>query len=74
VTHAIHWLPSVDSVVVINNGEISEVGSYQDLLSHDRAFAHFLKTYLTQDDDGDDAETDLEGELFTVHYSSCVTV
>jgi len=61
VTHAIHWLPSVDSVVVMNKGEISEIGSYQDLLSHDKAFAQFLKTYLTQDDD-DDEETDDEGE------------
>jgi len=60
VTHAIHWLPSVDSVVVVSKGEISEIGSYQDLLSHDRAFAQFLKTYLMQDDD--DAETDHEGE------------
>ena len=63
VTHAIHWLPSVDSVVVVNNGQISEIGSYQELLSHDRAFAQFLKTYLTQDDDDDDdAETDHESE------------
>ena len=62
VTHAIHWLPSVDSVVVMRNGQISEIGSYQDLLSHDKAFAQFLKTYLTHDDDDNDDETDVEGE------------
>ena len=60
VTHAIHWLPSVDSVVVMSNGRISEIGSYEDLLSHDKAFAQFLKTYLTQD--GDNADTDEESE------------
>jgi len=67
VTHAIHWLPSVDSVVVMRNGQISEIGSYQDLLSHDKAFAQFLKTYLTHIDDGNDddgVESDLEGELY----------
>jgi len=62
VTHAIHWLPSVDSVVVMRSGQISEVGSYQDLLSHDKAFAQFLRTYLTHDDQDDDDETDAEGE------------
>jgi len=62
VTHAIHWLPSVDTVVVMRNGQISESGSYQDLLSHDKAFAQFLKTYLMQDDEDDDTETDVEGE------------
>lgn len=62
VTHAIHWLPSVDSVIAMRSGQISEIGSYQDLLSHDKAFAQFLKTYLTQDND-DDADTDVEGEL-----------
>lgn len=60
MTHAIHWLPSVDSIVVMNRGRISEIGSYQDLLSHDKAFAQFLKTYLTQEDDN--AETDQESE------------
>ena len=63
MTHAIHWLPSVDSVVVMRNGQISEIGSYQDLLSHDKAFAQFLKTYLTHDEDDDDDQTDVEGEL-----------
>jgi len=63
VTHAIHWLPSVDSVVVMRNGQISEIGSYQDLLSHDKAFAQFLKTYLVHDDEEDDGETDVEGEM-----------
>ena len=64
MTHAIHWLPNVDSVVVINHGRISETGSYQDLLSHDKAFAQFLKAYLTQDEDDDD--TDQESEQFVL--------
>ena len=44
----------------MSNGRISEMGTYQDLLSHDKAFAQFLKTYLTQNDD---AEADEEGEF-----------
>ncbi|KAJ8312999.1 hypothetical protein KUTeg_010372 [Tegillarca granosa] len=49
VTHGVHWLPMVDTIVVMVNGRISEIGSYEDLMSHDGPFAQFLKTYLTMD-------------------------
>ncbi|XP_052283970.1 multidrug resistance-associated protein 1-like isoform X2 [Dreissena polymorpha] len=48
VTHGIHWLPHVDTIVVVTNGEISETGSYEALLGHDGAFSKFLKTYLIE--------------------------
>ena len=60
VTHGVHWLPMVDNIIVIVNGEVSEVGSYEELLSHDGAFAQFLKTYLTQEE-SDSEEDDAEG-------------
>jgi len=50
----------VDNIVVIVDGEISEAGSYDELLSHDQAFAQFLRTYLQQqdaDEDDDDEES-----------------
>ena len=50
MTHGVQWLPNVDKIVVLVNGEISEMGSYEELLSHDGPFAQFLKTYLTQED------------------------
>ena len=47
--------------MVLHNGDISEVGSYEDLLSHDGAFATFLKTYLlTEDSDSDDEDPERE--------------
>ncbi|XP_071095599.1 multidrug resistance-associated protein 1-like [Haliotis cracherodii] len=57
VTHGVHWLPMTDMVVVLVDGEITEMGTYDELLSHDGAFAQFLKTYLTQHD-GTDEEDD----------------
>ncbi|KAL5019777.1 hypothetical protein ScPMuIL_002669 [Solemya velum] len=54
VTHGIHWLPMVDMVVVMEDGRISETGTYEELLSHDGPFAQFLKTYLTQDNDDEE--------------------
>ena len=49
VTHGIGFLPQVDSIVVMVNGQISEVGSYKELLNHDGAFAQFLKNYLNEE-------------------------
>jgi len=58
VTHGIQWLPMVDNIVVVVDGEISESGSYEELLSHDKAFAQFLRSYLQDQacDDDDDEE------------------
>ena len=49
MTHGIGFLPQVDTIVVMVNGEISETGSYKELLNHDGAFAQFLKNYLTEE-------------------------
>ncbi|XP_052813608.1 multidrug resistance-associated protein 1-like isoform X2 [Mya arenaria] len=62
VTHGIHWLPSVDRIIVLTQGRISEVGSYDQLIEHDGAFASFLRTYLTEH-----AESDSESEDEEVH-------
>lgn len=48
MTHGVHWLPMVDSIVVLTNGRISEIGTYEQLMDHDGAFAQFLKTYLLE--------------------------
>ncbi|XP_067679181.1 multidrug resistance-associated protein 1-like [Haliotis asinina] len=66
VTHGIHWLPMVDVIVVMDQGEISEVGSYEELLDHDGAFAQFLKAYLlegTQDVGEDDELQEIRAKI-----------
>uniref|UniRef100_A0A803XV74 Multidrug resistance-associated protein 1 n=1 Tax=Meleagris gallopavo TaxID=9103 RepID=A0A803XV74_MELGA len=45
VTHAVNYLPQMDTILVMTDGEISEMGSYQELLKQDGAFAEFLRTY-----------------------------
>uniref|UniRef100_A0A8C0H8W7 ABC-type glutathione-S-conjugate transporter n=1 Tax=Chelonoidis abingdonii TaxID=106734 RepID=A0A8C0H8W7_CHEAB len=45
VTHAINILPQVDNIVLMVDGEISETGSYQELLQRNGAFADFLHSY-----------------------------
>ena len=57
VTHGIKWLPYVDNIVAMSDGKIAEMGSYQQLMDHNGAFAQFMKTYLnehSQDSDSDD--------------------
>ncbi len=58
VTHGVHWLPMVDHVIVLNDGVITDAGSYEELMSRDGHFAQFLKTYLIErDDDEEDPES-----------------
>ncbi|XP_063790448.1 multidrug resistance-associated protein 1 isoform X2 [Pseudophryne corroboree] len=45
VTHGVSYLPQMDSIIVMVDGKITEVGSYQELLKQDGAFAEFLRTY-----------------------------
>lgn len=67
VTHGIQYLPHVDDIVVLKDGEISERGTYRELLRKGGAFADFLRQHLeTADDDIDELEDgsliqDLEG-------------
>uniref|UniRef100_M4AG65 Canalicular multispecific organic anion transporter 1-like n=1 Tax=Xiphophorus maculatus TaxID=8083 RepID=M4AG65_XIPMA len=48
VTHGISFLPYVDEVVVLVNGQVSEVGSYQSLRASKGAFSEFLDTYAKE--------------------------
>ncbi|XP_068440089.1 ATP-binding cassette sub-family C member 3 isoform X4 [Clinocottus analis] len=49
VTHGISFLPQVDNIMVIVDGRMSEMGSYQELLSQNGAFAEFLRNYALED-------------------------
>ena len=43
VTHALTHLPKADLIVCIKDGQISEMGAYNDLLSHNGAFAELIQ-------------------------------
>ncbi|KAG8191790.1 hypothetical protein JTE90_026825 [Oedothorax gibbosus] len=48
VTHRISVLPEVDTIVVLQNGKVSEMGSYKELLAKKGAFADFLIQYIQE--------------------------
>ncbi|CAL9703661.1 unnamed protein product [Knipowitschia caucasica] len=49
VTHGLSYLPQADLILVMSEGQISERGTYQQLLDKDGAFAEFLRTYASVD-------------------------
>ncbi|XP_039572082.1 ATP-binding cassette sub-family C member 3 isoform X1 [Passer montanus] len=62
VTHGISFLPQVDHIIVLVDGKISEMGSYQELLKQNKAFAEFLRNYALDEDIEEDEPTLLEEE------------
>eukprot|EP00079_Xenopus_tropicalis_P030763 XP_012826972.1 PREDICTED: canalicular multispecific organic anion transporter 2 isoform X2 [Xenopus tropicalis] len=50
VTHGISFLPQVDHIVVLVDGRVTEMGSYQELLKQNGAFSEFLRNYAFDDE------------------------
>lgn len=49
VTHGLTYLPRCDRVVVMSDGCVSEVGTYNELLDRNGAFAEFVRKYLEEE-------------------------
>ncbi|MEE6497511.1 hypothetical protein FKM82_002762 [Ascaphus truei] len=64
VTHGVSYLPQMDTIIVMIDGKITEIGSYQDLLEQDGAFAEFLRTYANaeQNKEQEDPQTPVSAE------------
>ncbi|XP_041433359.1 multidrug resistance-associated protein 1 isoform X2 [Xenopus laevis] len=45
VTHGVSFLPQMDMIIVISDGRVSEVGTYNELRQKNGAFSEFLNTY-----------------------------
>lgn len=72
VTHGIQYLPQVDHIVVLKGGQITESGTYKQLLKQNGAFSEFLREHvndcleeLAEQDTIQDIE-DVVGEIETV--------
>uniref|UniRef100_A0A8C2XL45 Canalicular multispecific organic anion transporter 1 n=1 Tax=Cyclopterus lumpus TaxID=8103 RepID=A0A8C2XL45_CYCLU len=48
VTHGVSFLPYVDEIIVLVDGVVSEVGSYNSLRASRGAFSEFLDTYAKE--------------------------
>jgi len=65
VTHGITYLPEVDVIVVLKDGEVTELGTYRQLLEKKGAFAEFLIQHL-QEVDVDDGTSEVGKRLMNV--------
>lgn len=67
VTHGIRFLPQTDFVIVLDDGQVSEVGTYSALLQRNGSFANFLRNYAPDEDKGhqeEDGRTGILGPLY----------
>jgi ABC-type multidrug transport system ATPase subunit len=62
VTHALHFLPLVDRILVIDNGKIAEEGTYSELVKAGGAFSYLVRQFGAQDDAEKDKEDEPEEE------------
>ena len=56
VTHGLAHLPQCDVIVTMESGRISEVGAYTELIDKNGAFAEFMRTYSSLEDDKENKE------------------
>ena len=55
----------VDNIMVLNEGQVADFGSYDELISKDGPFAQILKSFIQEDIDSD-GEEDLEGKYVSI--------
>uniref|UniRef100_A0A8C5GHE0 ATP-binding cassette, sub-family C (CFTR/MRP), member 2 n=1 Tax=Gouania willdenowi TaxID=441366 RepID=A0A8C5GHE0_GOUWI len=60
VTHGVSFLPHVDEIIVLVNGVVSEIGSYNSLRASRGAFSEFLETYLFPETEDTQPDSPLE--------------
>lgn len=60
VTHALHFLPYVDYIFVMLDGNIVERGSYPELMGNNGEFAKFIREFGNNDEEvGESAKAEL---------------
>jgi ATP-binding cassette subfamily C (CFTR/MRP) protein 1 len=61
VTNAISFLPQVDKIILLDNGNIVEMGTYDHLIKTSSVFSNFInKEILTEEDDDEEEEENEE--------------
>ncbi|XP_060921677.1 multidrug resistance-associated protein 1 isoform X1 [Labrus mixtus] len=73
VTHGLSYLPQVDLILVLVEGQITEMGSYQQLMDRDGAFAEFQRTY-SSGEHADSADSAPKSEAKGLENGSVTTL
>ncbi|KAM3606183.1 uncharacterized protein V6R79_012047 [Siganus canaliculatus] len=70
VTHGVSFLPYVDNIVVLVDGVISEVGSYNSLRASKGAFSEFLDTYAKEQNNQAQSDSDSNQDVVDVELTA----
>ncbi|AWP18241.1 putative multidrug resistance-associated protein 1-like [Scophthalmus maximus] len=70
VTHGLSYLPQVDLILVMVEGEVTEMGSYQQLMATEGAFSEFVRTYAAVDHTHNNESPELENGCATALVGS----
>uniref|UniRef100_A0A8D0DKV9 ATP-binding cassette sub-family C member 6 n=1 Tax=Salvator merianae TaxID=96440 RepID=A0A8D0DKV9_SALMN len=76
VTSAVQFLPQMDNIIVIVNGVISEMGTFQELLQRQGAFADFLKSHSAdraEEKEGKEKQTSASPKPKTKNKIFCIS-
>ena len=60
VTHRVSVLPYVDQIIVIKDGMIAEIGTFDELVSDKGEFAEFVAEYIVEQSDSDTVPEEIE--------------
>ncbi|XP_062374958.1 canalicular multispecific organic anion transporter 1 [Sardina pilchardus] len=66
VTHGVSFLPYVDEIIVLVDGLVTEVGTYESLKASGEAFSEFLSTYAKDEKKKSSEDEPSEAEVDTV--------
>uniref|UniRef100_A0A4W6CQ66 ATP-binding cassette, sub-family C (CFTR/MRP), member 2 n=1 Tax=Lates calcarifer TaxID=8187 RepID=A0A4W6CQ66_LATCA len=79
VTHGVSFLPFVDEIVVLQDGVVTEIGSYNSLRASRGAFSEFLDTYAkeqsnqTQSESGNHILSHCSNDIHCTSYCTLLT-
>uniref|UniRef100_A0A8C2VPQ5 ATP binding cassette subfamily C member 3 n=1 Tax=Chinchilla lanigera TaxID=34839 RepID=A0A8C2VPQ5_CHILA len=66
VTHGISFLPQTDFIIVLADGQVSEMGPYSALMQHDGCFANFLRNYTFSEGQEETLENNEDEEVLLI--------
>ncbi len=67
MTHGITYLPEADQIITMKNGQISEMGTYSELLQRNGDFADFIRNYVNKVEEEEDSSDDEGVMIFTAY-------
>eukprot|EP00833_Pecoramyces_ruminatium_P000081 jgi/Orpsp1_1/1174113/evm.model.c7180000048971.1 len=72
VTHQLHILPKVDYIIYLNNGEITEQGTYNELIEKGGEFSKLMYSYGGFDENSNKSENENENEISRSEQSNSI--